>query len=74
MMGAGETIHRYIVQSATKRFLMATGEWTEAIERAMVFPSFTAVLRTCREHGLRNVEVLMQPIGSTAGIRIPLRC
>ena len=73
-MSTGETIRRYIVQAATERFLNATGEWTDLIDEAMVFPNFTALLRMCRQHRLRNVEVLVQRIGSNCGIRIPLKC
>ena len=74
MSNLGNQIRRYIVQVATGRFLTETGEWTEAIESAMTFTSFTALLRACRERHLKNVDILMQPVGSARGVRIPLHC
>ncbi len=67
-------IRRYIIQTTTDRFFTATGEWTDAFDQAFSFPSFSVLLQTCRKHRLKNVEILMQPIGSQHGVRIPLRC
>lgn len=73
-MTGANNIRRYIVQTATHRFLTAAGQWTDTIENAAAFSSFTAMLRICREHRLKNVEILMQRSGGEAEVRIPLRC
>jgi len=62
------------VEKATRRFLTVKGGWTDLIEEAMEFTSFSDLWRACREYQLKDVEILMQRSGSEAAVTIPLRC
>ncbi len=59
---------RRIIQDVRSREYFRSGQWTADAGQAQEFPDSGKVIDTCLKYRLRDVELVLQPEGESAGL------
>ena len=72
-MNFKDPMKRLLRCARTGKFFRGDGRWTKRVDRALNFPHLMHVVHTCLQHGLKDVELVLQFEGQRRELTLPVK-